>query len=483
MAIRIMPPTGNKTAATLLFERVPDRLFAPLASANRWQYWAILCRLYDLRFGPDAPLPPSHGFSVREITRDIEDQLQMQDEWAPDETLTPDTPLNIRAIGVYNYLLNSGWFRLEQHGVEKRVSMRPSVNQFLSQLVGFAEKGPIFVSAKIHSIDLLVHQVLDGKAEGDSLYEAAEQARNLLEYIRNTSTNVRDIMDTVSEEITTADYVRRFFSDYIEQIFIGDYRELRTHEHPLSRRPQILRAVEEISVVDEYRNRLVAWYEAKRASGDRRRAEELFERDLYRISELRRIEEYLDRLDDEIRRANRKALTRLDYQLRSLRPVEQMVKAAIAATLDSNRPVLGDPFAPDEMMSADRFAEPRKIIERPPASPLRRQVPSDYEIAKARLARRARELRSMPMQKVNELTLSKLGDVSRLDSASIIGQSIPEVRAYQVLSRMALTIHGGNRAERLTTNRMTKGFRVRLADENEPDNTPITGRAFFIERR
>jgi hypothetical protein len=30
----------HRTAARLLFERLPDRLFAPLASPNRHQYWA-----------------------------------------------------------------------------------------------------------------------------------------------------------------------------------------------------------------------------------------------------------------------------------------------------------------------------------------------------------------------------------------------------------------------------------------------------------
>ena len=481
MAIPIIA-AENRTASSLLFERLPDRLFAPLASANRWQYWAILCKLYDERFGPDAPLPPSHGFAVRAITLDIEDELQTQDAWVP-EGATLDTPLNIRAIGVFKYLLASGWFRLEQHGIEKRVTMRPAVGQFLSQLVAFAEKGPIFVSAKIHSIDLLIQDVLNGNGGGDLLYDAAEQARSLLNHVRNTGSNIRDIMDAVSEETSTAAYVQRFFSDYIQHIFIGDYRELRTREHPLSRRPQILRAIEDISLSDEHRTRLIAWYEAKRSPGNRHKAEELFERDLYRISELRRIDEYLDRLDEEVRRANRKALTRLDYQLRSLRPVEHLVKVAIAATLSGNRRLLADPFAPGVMVAGDCLAEPRRVIERAPPSPLRKQVPSDYEIAKTRLVRRAREVRSMTMHKINELVRARLGDEERIDSATILGASIPEIRAYQELARMTLVIHGGSQTDRVTTNRTTKGYRVRQSNEAEPEGSAITGKAFTIERR
>jgi hypothetical protein len=60
--------------------------------------------------------------------------------------------------------------------------------------------------------------------------------------------------------------------------------------------------------------------------------------------ELRRIDEYLDRLDDGIRRANRRALAVPDYQLRSLRPVELAVKHAIEVVASGSVPVLADPF-------------------------------------------------------------------------------------------------------------------------------------------
>ena len=44
-----------------------DRLFAPLASANRFQYWSLLCVLHAKRFGPEAPLPPSTRAAIASI--------------------------------------------------------------------------------------------------------------------------------------------------------------------------------------------------------------------------------------------------------------------------------------------------------------------------------------------------------------------------------------------------------------------------------
>lgn len=107
---RLIPPARRApaTAATLLFERLPDRLFAPLSSANRHRYWDLLCRLHDKRFGPDAPLPPSIGFSVREIVQDIEDGLLVQDLWEAEDGYSLETPINIRALQVFHRFEESG---------------------------------------------------------------------------------------------------------------------------------------------------------------------------------------------------------------------------------------------------------------------------------------------------------------------------------------------------------------------------------------
>lgn len=66
--------------------------------------------------------------------QDIEDELVAQDSWENEDGNTHDTPLAIRANAVFNRLLDSGWFRLERHGVEKRLTMRPTVSQSVSSL-------------------------------------------------------------------------------------------------------------------------------------------------------------------------------------------------------------------------------------------------------------------------------------------------------------------------------------------------------------
>ncbi|MDP3537946.1 MAG: DUF5716 family protein [Azonexus sp.] len=472
-----------KPAAIALFERIPDRLFSPLGSENRRGYWSLLCALHRYRFGPDAPMPPSHGFLLRDINKDIEDHIKYDSAWESEDGETPDTPLNIRAIGIFNRLQDAGWFKTERWGMERTVVMRPAVSQFLTMLIGFAETGPVFVSGKIRSIDANLTVVAKGEGGGDVLREAADQARHLLEHIRNTGTNVRDLMGSLDPDSSTAQYVRTFFRDYIEQVFIGDYRELRTREHPLSRRPQILRTVEHISTNEAERARLIDWYEQRPAGGNRQKAEALFERDLQRLRELHRIDEYLDRLDDEIRRANKRALAFLDYRLRSLRPLDDLIHLSIQRLVTSNAAEPPPIFGADVLMSGDRLAEPRRVVERPAPSALRQQTISDYEKARARLMLRAREARSMTAPKLAAYVSQALADKDTVNGNALPLTTNGQLRAFQVLQSVAMAMDSGSVRLASDARRLAHGFDVRNEGNEERDHPYLSGRPFAIVRR
>lgn len=470
-------------ASVALFERLPDRLFSPLSSTNRRGYWSLLCALHRRRFGPEAPMPPSYGYLLRDIYKDIEEHLSYDDVWEPEDGERSDTPVNARAIGKFNRLQECGWLRMDRYGMEKTVTMGPAVSQLLSMLINFAETGPVFVSGKIRSIHANLNLVEKGEGSGDVLREAADQARHLFEHIRNTGTNVRDLMASFSVDTATANYVRSFFKDYIEQVFIGDYRELRTREHPLSRRPQILRIVEHLASDDGQRLRLIGWYEQRLAGGDRQKAETMFERDLQRLFELDRIDEYLERLDDEIRRANKRALAFLDYRLRSLRPLDHFIRQGIEQLVTCESGEVAPLFGPDALISGDRMAEPKRIIERPPALPLRQQSISDKTRARANLMFRAREARAMTIPKLVAYVSKVLTDETSVPSERLPVGSVEEVRAYQVLQYVAMGMNSGSTRLSIEARRYARGFDVRSTDIAEHDHLYLSGRPFAIMRR
>lgn len=475
-----------------LLTRVPDRLFSPLASANRHGYWSLLSSLHRRRFGPDAPLPPSYGFLQRDIIQDILDHIEFAPAWQPEEGEEPDTPLNIRASGYFHRLVESGWLRTERYGLANTVSMPPAVSQLLSLLINFADTGPVFVSGKIRSIDTAIRDVLRGEAGGDLFKEAAEQCRNLLMHIRNTGTNVRDFMSAIASQETTAEYVRKFFREYVEQVFIGDYKELRTQEHPLSRRPQILAAVEELSERQEHRQRLLDWYVTRLAHGDRAKGEAAFERDVSRLNELTRIEEYLERLDDEIRSANKRALVVLHYRLRTIRPIDDLLRQAIDGLLAGgleddfpgpweNRPRI---FAPDVLIGGQRLAQPRKETPRQPPSPLRQTVLSEHARAIGNLVRRAQERRRITPAKLRAYAALALGEQTQLDSSELPVGSIEEMRAYQTFASLAASLNSGIPGMAMRARSQIPGLDVRYEEDDAVADHPLLiSKPFKLSRR
>lgn len=471
------------SACQTLFGRLPDKLFSPLGSLNRHVYWSLLGMLHKRRFGPDAPLPPSHGYLVRDIHKDIEEHITYDFCWIDEGDDPPETPLNIRAIGLFNQLLECGWFKTERYGMERTVSMRPAVSQFLSMLVQFAETGPVFLSGKIRSIDANLRMVIEGNGSGDVLAEAAEQARNLLEHIRNTGTNVRDLMESMSVETSTAQYVRRFFTDYVEQVFIGDYRELRTSEHPLSRRADILNAVDYLSTNEADRSRLITWYEQRPAAGNRQKAQRFFERDLQRLNELQKIDEYLERLDDEIRRANKRALAFLDYRLRSIRPTDHLLRQSIENLVGQTSLVEAGVFPPNVMMTGERLAEPKRTTVRPPPSALRKAVISDEQRARSRLMIRARDARAITPLKMSAFVMGHLKDQRQIETQALALEDVPSIRAYQTLQALAMAADSGSRLLMQSSKPLSQGFTVRSSDPVETEHPVLSGRNLIIERR
>jgi hypothetical protein len=263
----------------------------------------------------------------------------------------------------------------------------------------------------------------------------------------------------------TGEFVRRFFDDYVQRMFIGDYKELRTREHPLARRQEILRVAAQVQQSEGIRERLIHWYLERQAGRDPRRAEAMFERDIEKVEELRRIDEYLDRLDDEIRRANKLALAYLDYRLRAVRPLDELIGHAIGAVLRNGAKAAAlAPFAPGECIGGERLASPRTESKRAAPADLRRQVMSAEQEARARLLLQARDRRTMSLPKLAAFVRKQLNGSGRVSSVAMVVDSIESVRALQVLCTVAAANSSESHLLRANAKSMTSGFTTVRAD-------------------
>jgi hypothetical protein len=468
-----------------LFAVVPEGLFGPLASANRERYWTLLCRLFEDRFGPDAPLPPSIGFPRREITAAIENYLLTDDPWVDDgeEGDVPGASLVDRANAIYERFRSTGWLRQERVGAREMVSMMPAVAQFLSTLVEFAEHGPTFVSAKVRSIELQLRQVVEGKAFGDALDEAADQARRLLVSLSSMSLKVRDLMPELSRAETTAQFARQWFERYVSSFFVGDYADLHKADHPLARRSAILAMAQQVEGT-ELHEVMLGWYREHLTGGDAERAGLRLQRSLRRLHELERIDEYLGRLDEDVRQANRRALAFIDYRLRAPDKLDVLLRRACRGALAAPEDALRLPVAPGALMDESQLRPPRRKPLPIPRSANAVERPTPEQLARLSLLRRMKRARLVNAEDMARYVGRHLQPGGDIDSARLPIASIEDLRAYQTLLTLALRSHrtGGLRRDD-PLGRLLRGFRVELLDAGErADNGYLRAPRFVLHR-
>jgi len=473
------------TSPHTLFTMVPPGVFGPLASANRAHYWLLLCRLHDEFFGgPDAPVPPSQGYPRREITAAIERYLLGDDPWEDEDGQAPGAPLTVRANSIYERFRQAGWLRQEKFGAREMAMMTPAVSQLLALLIEFTERGPTFVSARIRSIELQLQQVLEGRAGGDTLDEAADQARRLLASLASMSLQVRDLMPELSRSETTAQFARQWFERYVGRFFIGDYADLHKADHPLARRSAILAMARQLEA-DPLRGRLLAWYTEHLAGGDPDRAEARLQRGLRRLRELERIDEYLARLDEDMRQANRRALAFLDYRLRAPDRLDVLLRRAIRGARRAPADELRMPVAPGPLMDESQLRPPRRKPKPIPRTANAVQRPTPEQLARLSLLRRMKRARLVTAEDMARYVGRHLPAEGRLESTQLEIHSIQDLRAYQTLLTLAQRSRriGGLRREDPLA-RLLPGVRVELADDAEGpgENRHLRAPRFTLHR-
>lgn len=420
-----------------LFDVLPRDLFRPLASTNRRHYWRLLCLLYARFFGVDADLPPAAGWNRRDLLIVIEQLLEDDDPWEMEDGDAINTLVNVRAHNYLRRLIEAGWLLEERIGLAVVVSMPTVVTRFLETLHTFIEFAPPAVGAKMRSIEGALQRVLTSRQPGADLDEAAMQARQLVGAMGSMGVRVRELMRGLTAEVTTAQALRRIFDEYIADIYMADYAQLTGADHPLARKSAVIALANEIDL-GEHRGRLVAWYAEHRTDGNLEHAEDRLQRTLRRIKDLHLLQDFLDRLEDDLRRMNRRMLALIDYRLHAPSHLETRIKRAIEGVKQSEAPGLAPPIGPGQILSAELLYKPRS--HKPPIPIIGdrlRQMTPDQE-ARMRLRAQAMAARRVLSKDIYAYLQRVMGDSLQTLASDLPIESIKDFRVVQTLASMAL---------------------------------------------
>ena len=416
-----------------LFDRLPPDLFRPLGSANSRRYWAVLSRLMEEMWG-DGGRSPGEEAPRQVVVRMVESYLVASDPWEEDL----ETPVSIRSHGIVNLLTESGWLSQRRRGMVDMITVRPVIAQFYTVLCEFAEHEPKFIGSEVRSIYLSLRSVAAGESSGDQYRFAARQAKACMAHIANTGCRVQDLMDDLMTKTSARDFVRGFFEEYVEKVFIADYSELRTKDHPLQHRSAILSLALQFQHDVEKREELIGWYQANTAQNDRIKAELHFDRDTRLLFRLRDVDDQLRRLDEEIRDANQRAIAFIEYKLRAPKHLDKLITKAISAAHVLEEGHIALPPAPGLRHASEYgLAKPRSVSRPLVETKVEQREPTPEELAMEVLRRRMADNRMVKPVHLAQYVSRHLAGKSSISSDDLTIGSINDLCCYQRLLLIA----------------------------------------------
>lgn len=233
-----------------LFRRLPDDLFRPLSGPNRHVYVEILSSLHKLFFSDSAASIFPSDKTVRTEIEETLISLSLRD-WMPeddDETL-PDIPDNAagHAWRAYRRLVRCGWLEEEQEGYATRVVIPSDVGRLLSALLEISSQRTRLYGGVVQSIYNSIRQVKEQPEEqAAALAEAAHQAHEFFLHLRSLEYGLRDLTKSLKNIHDPKKLLGSFFTDFVEEFLVADYKTLHTQENPFRFRTEILRIVREL---------------------------------------------------------------------------------------------------------------------------------------------------------------------------------------------------------------------------------------------
>lgn len=321
-----------------LFTRLPSGLFSPLASPGREWYWKFILDLYDRRFGPDAAGGSAEGILRKYVTQDAENFLLNHLDWMMDGG-DATSPVSVRSSQLVDRLIESGWLQIDRRGTKTYVRMHYTVSAFLALMIQFADEGPTVVAGQVQSIhNNLVAVKADPNSQAAAFNAAARDTVKLFGYLNAMTMRVSEVMDKLSKSDHLSLYLRDFFTNYIKTIYIADYGELRTKNHPLRNRRAILDIVGDLADSEASRATLVAWYIKTLSPGDAAEGSRLFDRDVRRFERFSEVDRYLDRLDESITKAISQSVSYIDYRVRNHGRIDRVLKQLMDAAVEIDDP-------------------------------------------------------------------------------------------------------------------------------------------------
>lgn len=466
-----------------LFARVPSSLFQALGGTQprtRTLYWFLINDLYEALFGPDASDAEGGEAAKSKVLARAKEFMALHPElW--EET---ETDPAIIAANHLRYLIDTGWFTASRKGTIQMLHMRPEVSGLLAMLRQFAEEGPTDVGGEVQVIYSTLKSVKeDTKSNASSYAPAAKLALGLFSKLSATTLRARDLLKEINALDSMPEYLDAFFKSYITDLYIADYGALKTKNHPLRHRYEIIDIVESLWEDDEAREAIEAHY--RKRYKDPELAERLFDRDTQRLRRFNDVDRYLARLDESISTTIGRATAQIHYRLRNQDPIEPALDHLIESIQDAD--AAGVPLTIEgtagRLLSTELLRSPVAPKPRATGAALSRRRMTPRERAFKELMKLKDLARQIDVRRTQAYLHLMTASGSATSDALKIKKPNDLIIFLMLLRVSALSAHP-DMAEHFpnSVRAALRGFTVRRVPERWTDNEYLRAQQFEIER-
>lgn len=253
----------------MLFNKLPDEIFKPLAGANRYLFEEILLALF--RYFSDEDITneavfPRRGHVVREIEELLERKgrlLQIVAEEGDAEEDFNNAPGAARYI--YQRLVLTGWLEEEEDGYHVNVLMPPHASLLLEALEGVAHAEKKNYGSTIASIHLQLEAIANQPdLNARAFIEVVRAARDFTRHLQNIFSGLRGFQDLITRQHNPRLALATFFDDFVENLLISDYKSLQAENNPFRHRANVLTLLLHIEHIDSILAALIKVYQEDR---------------------------------------------------------------------------------------------------------------------------------------------------------------------------------------------------------------------------
>lgn len=336
-----------------LFDRLPDRIFRPLASKNRYFYAALLLHLYEHVFAFLGETP-----RLNKLLDDIDDFVEkagsMDLVYEPEFSDTNPTPPTIpkhgerRRSDIYDYLEEAGWFVEMRNRYRKLVDLSPEGRMLLRELHRIAT-GDMrsYGGAVLNVLGNLTGAFEHPDERSEGIRNAYRFSEEFVQHLRTLSVQMHRLEEAIIGQPNLKGFFGAFFNDYVSKHIITDYKTLRTSNNPFRLRTKILDIIRRVEGNELLMGVLAAAYVREGRAADVKAALETIARELAGIhSTFEYVDHHLDAITETDTRIRDRVSTVIKY-------MDREDSGTLGAAMKALTSLGTSPLRPDAIVDVD----------------------------------------------------------------------------------------------------------------------------------